>query len=85
MKLDVTDNPVAIGFFGTMCIMVVSHDLDLADGVHKIRAKARDTSGNESDRTITVGVNAVWDYVPATPTPEPTSTPIPTSTPTLAI
>lgn len=53
------------------------HDVDLPDGVHKLRAKARDSEGNESDRQITVGVNVAWDYSP-TPSPTPTATPIPT-------
>ena len=47
------------------------HDADLTDGVHEIRAKARDDQGNESDRTITIGVNTEWDY---SPTPSPTAT-----------
>ena len=48
------------------------HEVDLLDGVHEIRAKAKDDKGNESDRAITIGVNVSWDY---TPTPIPTPTP----------
>ena len=46
------------------------YDANLSDGVHTLRAKAKDSNGKESDRTITVGVNVAWDYAPtATPTP----------------
>jgi 1A family penicillin-binding protein len=34
---------------------------DLDDGVHELRAIAKDNKGNESDRRITIGVNAAWD------------------------
>lgn len=43
----------------------------LSDGVHTLRAKVKDTKGNESDRKITIGVNVTWDYSPATPLPTP--------------
>lgn len=46
------------------------HDLELDNGIHTIRAKAKDANGKESDRTITVGVG-----VPADPTPTPSPTP----------
>jgi 1A family penicillin-binding protein len=53
-----------------------SHQLSLSNGVHTIRAKARDENGNESDRKITIGVNTTWDYSPSlTPTNSPTPTP----------
>jgi hypothetical protein len=45
---------------------------DISNGVHEIRAKAKDEKGNESDRRITIGVNTSWDF---TPTPSPTATP----------
>jgi 1A family penicillin-binding protein len=41
-------------------------DADLKKGVHTLRAIAKDSSGNQSDRTITVGVGVFWN---ATPTP----------------
>jgi 1A family penicillin-binding protein len=44
-------------------------DADLSDGIHTIKAKAKDANGKESDRTITVGVNSSWE---ATPPPTPT-------------
>jgi 1A family penicillin-binding protein len=61
-----------------------THEVNLPDGVHVLRAKARDGSGNESDRVITVGVNSPWDYSPPTPTliPSPTGTPLPSAVPT---
>lgn len=44
----------------------------ISNGVHEIRAKAKDEKGNESDRRITIGVNTSWDF---TPSPSPTPTP----------
>ncbi|MFC1625445.1 penicillin-binding protein [Patescibacteria group bacterium] len=44
------------------------YQADLSDGIHTLRAKAKDSSGNESDRNITIGVNIAWD---ATPSPTP--------------
>lgn len=46
------------------------HQVTLSDGVHTIRAKARDANNKESDRSITVGVNIAWDSN-LTPTPTP--------------
>lgn len=58
------------------------HEVDLSDGVHTLRAKARDSQGNESNRVITIGVNVAWDYTPSpTPSPLPTPTPTPTISP----
>ncbi len=45
-------------------------EVTLADGVHTLRAHARDSNGKESERVITIGVNKNWDY---TTTPTPTS------------
>ena len=45
------------------------HQVSLSDGVHIIRAKAKDAGDKESDRKITIGVNVAWDY---TPSPSPT-------------
>ena len=48
------------------------HDVTLADGVHTIRAKAKDANGKESDRSITIGMNTTWDSnLSPTPTPTP--------------
>lgn len=64
-----------------------TQDLNLQNGVHTIRAIARDSKGNESGRTITVGINTNWDWTPSptqTPSPVATFTPTPfgvTSTP----
>lgn len=44
------------------------HEVELEDGVHKIRAIGEDNNGNTSDRIITVGVGMAWD---ASPTPDP--------------
>jgi len=48
--------------------------ITLSDGVHVIRAKARDANGQESYRTITIGVNVAWNYSPS-PSPSPSPTP----------
>ncbi len=45
-----------------------TESVTLSDGVHQIRAKAKDQDGHESDRQITVGVNTSWD---ASPSPSP--------------
>lgn len=42
------------------------YSANLSDGVHTLRAKAKDANGKESDRTITIGVNSPWN-----PTPSP--------------
>ncbi len=42
----------------------------LPNGIHTIRAVARDSAGHESDKKVTIGVNTNWDS--ATPSPEPT-------------
>ena len=34
---------------------------NLSNGPHKIRAKAKDSEGHESDRVIDIGVNTAWD------------------------
>jgi len=41
-----------------------------------LRAIAKDSDGNEGDRTVRIGVNTDWDNKP-TSTPTPTSTPSP--------
>ena len=49
------------------------HELELDDGIHTLRVKAKDSNGNEADRSITVGVNTSWDLSP-TPIPSETLT-----------
>jgi hypothetical protein len=44
------------------------YEVSLSDGVHTLKGKARDSSGRESERTITIGVNTVWN---PTPSPSP--------------
>ncbi|RJR30402.1 PBP1A family penicillin-binding protein [Candidatus Microgenomates bacterium] len=41
------------------------YTINLSTGPHKLRAVARDSEGNESDRRIEIGVNTQWDYVVA--------------------
>jgi len=55
-------------------------EVNLSDGIHKIKMRATDSNNNSSEREITVGVKTNWE---ATPTPTPTSTP--TLTPTSTI
>ena len=50
-------------------------DATLENGVHTLRAVAKDANGKESDRGITIGVNTAWDYSPTLPPPSPTPTP----------
>lgn len=38
---------------------------NLPDGVHTLRAKAKDSNGKESDRLITIGVNSPWNPSPS--------------------
>jgi membrane peptidoglycan carboxypeptidase len=47
------------------------HQVTLSDGVHTMRAKAKDAENHESDRVITIGVNVPWDFTPS-PSPSPT-------------
>lgn len=47
-------------------------DVDLSDGIHILRARAKDSNGKESERVITIGVNTKW----ATPTASPAPTSI---------
>lgn len=47
------------------------HDVNLSDGIHVIKAKAKDATGHESERIITVGVNTSWEAT-LSPSPEPT-------------
>ncbi|HEX6977391.1 MAG TPA: PBP1A family penicillin-binding protein [Patescibacteria group bacterium] len=44
---------------------------NIPNGIHELRAVARDTNGNESDRKINVGVGVPY----SSPTPTPTATP----------
>jgi len=44
------------------------HEVTLPDGVHTLRAIAKDKKGNESERIITIGIGTAWN---ATPTPSP--------------
>lgn len=39
-----------------------TYEVSLSDGVHTLKATAKDSDGKESERTITVGVNEAWDY-----------------------
>ena len=41
-----------------------SENVSLSDGVHTLRAVARDFNGKESDRVITIGVNGPWNPSP---------------------
>jgi len=56
-------------------------NLSLDKGVHKLKARAKDQDGHQSEREITIGVGVAWDYVP--PTPTPSLIPTPTATPSL--
>jgi 1A family penicillin-binding protein len=45
------------------------HAVSVSDGVHTIRAVAKDSGGHQSERIITIGVNTDWDS--PVPTDEP--------------
>lgn len=47
------------------------HAVSLSNGVHILRAKAKDSNNNESDRVITIGVNTPWDFASPSPSPSP--------------
>ncbi len=46
-----------------------THEVSLSDGVHTLRAKAKDANGKESDRSIKIGVNVPWDWIAPSPIP----------------
>ncbi|MBI1864090.1 PBP1A family penicillin-binding protein [Candidatus Woesebacteria bacterium] len=50
------------------------YNVNLANGVHSLRAIGHDANNNQSDRVITIGVNTNWDSVPS-PAPSPIPTP----------
>ena len=47
------------------------HEVNLTDGIHVIKAKAKDSAGHESERAVTIGVNTSWEATPV-PTVNPT-------------
>ncbi|OGM21994.1 hypothetical protein A2863_03165 [Candidatus Woesebacteria bacterium RIFCSPHIGHO2_01_FULL_38_9b] len=69
IELEVDDNKVR-----TFIKPPYEHQVDLANGVYTLRAKARDSSGKESDRKITIGVGVNWDSI-LSPTPGLTANP----------
>ena len=84
MKADSTSNITSLEFQidGVKQISFTSppykyNVTNLGDGVHKLKAIAKDDGGHESNREITVGVNTAWDYTPTTPTPTLSPTPTP--------
>jgi len=46
------------------------YNISLPNGVHELKAKAKDKNGKESERTIKIGVKTAWDSS-STPTPSP--------------
>ncbi len=58
------------GSKGTLSAPQYQYQANLSDGVHTLRALAKDSAGHSSDRIITIGVNVAWDS-----SPTPTSTP----------
>ncbi len=44
---------------------------NLSNGIHTLHAIAKDSKGNQSDRTITVGVGVPWTEPSPTPSPTP--------------
>ena len=88
MKADSTSNITSLEFQidGVKQISFTSppykyNVANLGNGVHKLKAVAKDGGGHESNREITVGAKTAWDYTPTTPTPSPSPSPLPTPTP----
>ena len=60
------------------------YEADLSDGIHILKARAMDEKGNESERSVTIGVNTIWNYTPSpTQTLTVTTTPLVTAIPTI--
>ena len=72
VKADSTADIVKVDFykdgagnpFNTFNSPPYRSDLNLADGVHTLRAVAKDSNGRESERIITIGVNGPWNPSP---------------------
>lgn len=56
-------------------------NLSLDKGVHRLKARAKDQDGHQSEREITIGVGVAWDYVSPTPPPTLIVSPSPTLSP----
>jgi len=50
-------------------------DINIPNGSHELKARAVDTKGNSSERTVHLGINQ--DYQTPTPTPQSSPTPTP--------
>ncbi|MFZ5366326.1 MAG: penicillin-binding protein [Patescibacteria group bacterium] len=61
----------------SMTSIPYERDFTLPDGIYTIKARVRDSKGNEGEREIKIGVNVPWDWSPS-PTPTPTLSPTPT-------
>lgn len=68
VSLDVDGNRVRVWNSGPF-----KEDLNIANGVHTLKAHAKDSNGKESERVITIGVNTNWDANQQTSTPTPTA------------
>lgn len=55
-------------------------DVELDKGTYTLKAKSRDSGGNEREAEVKIGVEVAWDYIP--PTPTPTASPVPSPSPT---
>ncbi len=60
----------------SMTSIPYERDFTLPDGTYTIKARARDSKGNEGEREIKIGVNVPWNWSPS-PTPTPTLSPTP--------
>ncbi|HET7098774.1 MAG TPA: PBP1A family penicillin-binding protein [Patescibacteria group bacterium] len=68
VQTDLYIDSVKVRSFSSVPYEFQTNSTSLPNGVHTIRAVAKDSSNKESDRTITIGVNTNWD---ASPTPTP--------------
>lgn len=68
VQTDLYIDSVKVRSFSSVPYEFQTNSSNFPNGVHIIRAVAKDSANHESDRVITVGVGVSWDAVP-TPTP----------------
>ncbi len=67
VQADLYIDSVKVRSFSSVPFEFQTNSNNFPNGVHTIRAVAKDSGGHESDRVITVGVGVNWDW--ATPNP----------------
>lgn len=59
-------------------------NIQLDDGLYKLKVRAVDKDGGSAEKEISIGVNKPWDWAPS-PTPTLTPLPTPTAVPTIVV